>query len=181
MLDEVVERNQRYYREVIDLAGVTAPEMLVSAVDIATIMAQAQREVGNLTRSMGFLVDNGRTMLPYARAYQWAMDSAEMQIMSGAISYNQAIKSAVKQLADSGLRMVDYESGHRDHIDVAARRAVMTGVSQLCQKYAEQSMEYLNTNLVEVSAHIGARDVDGPMGWENHKKWQGKIFKWDKK
>ena len=181
LLDEVVERNQRYYREVIDLAGVTAPEMLVSAVDIATIMAQAQREVGNLTRSMGFLVDNGRTMLPYARAYQWAMDSAEMQIMSGAISYNQAIKSAVKQLADSGLRMVDYESGHRDHIDVAARRAVMTGVSQLCQKYAEQSMEYLNTNLVEVSAHIGARDVDGPMGWENHKKWQGKIFKWDKK
>lgn len=181
LLDDVVERNQQYYREVMDLAGVTAPETLVSAVDIATIMAQAQREVGNLTRSMGFLVDNGRTMLPYARAYQWAMDSAEMQIMSGAISYNQAIKSAVKQLADSGLRMVDYESGHRDHIDVAARRAVMTGVSQLCAKYAEQSMEYLNTNLVEVSAHIGARDVDGPMGWENHKKWQGKIFKWDKK
>ena len=65
----------------------------MSAVDIATIMAQAQREVGNLTRSMGFLVDNGRTMLPYARAYQWAMDSAEMQIMSGAISYNQAIRA----------------------------------------------------------------------------------------
>ena len=181
LLDEVVERNQRYYTDLIDLAGVTQPETMVSSADINAILSQAQREVGNLTRSMGFLLDNGRTMLPYARAYQWALDSAEMQIMSGAISYNQAIKSAVKQLADSGLRMVDYESGHRDHIDVAARRAVMTGVSQLCQKYAEQSMEYLNTNLVEVSAHIGARDVDGPMGWENHKKWQGKIFKWDKK
>lgn len=175
-----MERNQRYYKEVMDLAGVTAPETLVSAADIAAIMAQAQREVGNLTRSMGFLVDNGRTMLAPARAYQWALDNAEMQVMSGAISYNQAIKSAVKQLADSGIKAVDYESGHRDQIDVAARRAVMTGVSQLCQKYAEQSMEYLNTNLVEVSAHIGARDVDGPMGWENHKKWQGKIFKWDK-
>ena len=174
LLDEVVERNQRYYREVIDLAGVTAPEMLVSAVDIATIMAQAQREVGNLTRSMGFLVDNGRTMLPYARAYQWAMDSAEMQIMSGAISYNQAIKSAVKQLADSGLRMVDYESGHRDHIDVAARRAVMTGVSQLCAKYTEQSAEYLETPYFEISAHIGARDKG--VGWQNHKAWQGRVY-----
>lgn len=181
LLDDVVERNQRYYREVIDLAGVTAPEMLVSVTEIAAIMAQAQREVGNLTRSMGFLVDNGRTMLKPAKAYQWALDNAEMQITSGAISYNQAIKSAVKQLADSGIKIVDYESGHRDQIDVAARRAVMTGVSQLCQKYAEKSIEYLNTNLVEVSAHIGARDVDGPMGWENHKKWQGKIFKWDKK
>lgn len=181
LLDDAVERNQRYYTDLIDLAGVTQPETMVSVEDTWAIYEQTRQELRNLTRSMGFLVDNGRTMLPYARAYQWALDSAEMQIMSGAISYNQAIKSAVKQLADSGLRMVDYESGHRDHIDVAARRAVMTGVSQLCQKYAEQSMEYLNTNLVEVSAHIGARDVDGPMGWENHKKWQGKIFKWDKK
>lgn len=174
LLNDVVERNQQYYREVMDLAGVTAPETLVSAADIAAIMAQAQREIGNLTRSMGFLVDNGRTMLDPARAYQWALDNAEMKVMSGAISYNQAIRSAVKQLADSGLRMVDYESGHRDHIDVAARRAVMTGVSQLCAKYTEQSAEYLETPYFEVSAHIGARDTG--VLWQNHKSWQGKVY-----
>ena len=174
LLDEVVERNQRYYTDLIDLAGVTQPETMVSSADINAILSQAQREVGNLTRSMGFLLDNGRTMLPYARAYQWALDSAEMQIMSGAISYNQAIKSAVKQLADSGLRMVDYESGHRDHIDVAARRAVMTGVSQICAKYTEQSAEYLETPYFEVSAHIGARDKG--VGWQNHKLWQGRVY-----
>ena len=174
LLDGVVERNQRYYREVMDLAGVTVPETLVSATDIAAIMTQAQREIGNLTRSMGFLVDNGRTMLAPARAYQWALDNAEMQVMSGAISYNQAIKSAVKQLADSGIKVVDYESGHRDQIDVAARRAVMTGVSQLCAKYTEQSAEYLETPYFEVSAHIGARDKG--VGWQNHKAWQGRVY-----
>ncbi len=174
LLDEVVERNQRYYTDLIDLAGVTQPETMVSSADINAILSQAQREVGNLTRSMGFLLDNGRTMLPYARAYQWALDSAEMQIMSGAISYNQAIKSAVKQLADSGLRMVDYESGHRDHIDVAARRAVMTGVSQICAKYTEQSAEYLEIPYFEISAHIGARDKG--VGWQNHKAWQGRVY-----
>lgn len=174
LLDEVVERNQRYYTDLIDLAGVTQPETMVSSADINAILSQAQREVGNLTRSMGFLLDNGRTMLPYARAYQWALDSAEMQIMSGAISYNKAIKSAVKQLADSGLRMVDYESGHRDHIDVAARRAVMTGVSQICAKYTEQSAEYLETPYFEISAHIGARDKG--VGWQNHKAWQGRVY-----
>lgn len=174
LLGEVVERNQRYYTDLIDLAGVTQPETMVSSADINAILSQAQREVGNLTRSMGFLLDNGRTMLPYARAYQWALDSAEMQIMSGAISYNQAIKSAVKQLADSGLRMVDYESGHRDHIDVAARRAVMTGVSQICAKYTEQSAEYLETPYFEISAHIGARDKG--VGWQNHKAWQGRVY-----
>lgn len=174
LLDDVVERNQRYYREVMDFAGMTIPETLVSVTDIAAIMAQAQREVGNLTRSMGFLVDNGRTMLAPARAYQWALDNAEIQVMSGAISYNQAIKSAVKQLADSGIKVVDYESGHRDQIDVAARRAVMTGVSQLCAKYTEQSAEYLETPYFEVSAHIGARDKG--VGWQNHKAWQGRVY-----
>lgn len=174
LLDDVVERNQRYYQEVMDLTGVTAPETLVSAADIAAIMAQAQREIGNLTRSMGFLVDNGRTMLAPARAYQWALDNAEMQVMSGAVPYNQAIKNAVKQLADSGIRKVDYESGHRDHIDVAARRAVMTGVSQLCAKYTEQSAEYLETPYFEISAHIGARDTG--VGWQNHKAWQGRVY-----
>lgn len=174
LLDDVVERNQRYYKEVIDLAGVTAPETIVSAADIATIMAQAQRGVGNLTRSMGFLVDNGRTMLAPARAYQWALDNAEMQVMSGAVSYNQAIKHAVKQLADSGIKVVDYESGHRDQIDVAVRRAVMSGVSRLCAKYTEQSAEYLETPYFEISAHIGARDTG--VGWQNHKAWQGRVY-----
>lgn len=174
LLDEVVERNQRYYTDLIDLAGVTQPETLVSVEDTWAIYEQTRGELSNLTRSMGFLVDNGRTMLAPAKAYQWALDSAEMQVMSGAISYNQAIKGAVKQLAESGLRMVDYESGHRDHIDVAARRAVMTGVSQICAKYTEQSAEYLETPYFEVSAHIGARDKG--IGWQNHKAWQGRVY-----
>ena len=174
LLDGVVERNQQYYREVMDLAGVTAPETLVGIEDTWAIYEQTRQTFRNLTRSMGFLVDNGRTMLAPARAYQWALDNAEMQITSGAISYNQAIKSAVKQLADSGIKIVDYESGHRDQIDVAARRAVMTGVSQLCAKYTEQSAEYLETPYFEVSAHIGARDKG--VGWQNHKLWQGRVY-----
>lgn len=179
LLDEVVERNQRYYSEMIDITGVTVPESLVSASDIDAIRLQTEETFRNLTRSMGFLVDNGRTMLPPASAYQWALDSAEMQVMSGAISYNQAIRNAVKQLAGSGIRVADYESGHRDQIDVAARRAVMTGVNQICQKYAEQSMDYLETDLVEVSAHLGARNTG--TGPENHESWQGLVLRWSEK
>lgn len=174
LLDDVVERNQRYYQDAMDLASVTAPETLVSIEDTWAIYEQTKQTFHNLTRSMGFLVDNGRTMLEPAGAYQWALDNAEMQVKSGAISYNQAIKSAVKQLADSGILVVDYESGHRDHIDVAARRAVMTGVSQLCAKYTEQSAEYLETPYFEISAHIGARDKG--LGWQNHKLWQGRVY-----
>jgi hypothetical protein len=176
ILDDVVKRNQQYYTSVIDLAHITQPETLVSIEDTWAIYQQTKRDLRNITQSMGFLVDAGRTMLPPAKAYQWALDNAVMQVQSGAINYNQAIKTAVKQLADSGLKVVDYESGHRDQIDVAARRAVMTGVSQICAKYTEQSAEYLETPYFEVSAHSGARDKPGPSPWSSHKEWQGKVY-----
>lgn len=181
LFDDVVERNQKYYTDLIDLAHITQPETLVSVEDTWAIYEQTKQTLRNITRSMGFLVDAGRTMLPPAKAYQWALDAATLKVESGAISYGQAIKDTVRELASGGLRVVDYESGHRDHVDVAARRAVMTGVNALNQKYAEQSMEYLGSDLVEVSAHAGARDKDGPNGWEAHTKWQGRVFRWNKK
>lgn len=180
LLDDVVERNQKYYTELIDLARVTAPERIVDERDIAAIRRQTWAMYKNITGSMGFLVVKGGRMVfeEPAKAYEWALDSATLQVQSGSVSYNQAIAGAVKQLADSGIKTVDYESGHVDSVDVAVRRAVMTGVNQLNQKYREQSMGYLKTDLVEVTAHLGARNTEGPMGWENHAKWQGKVYRW---
>ncbi len=192
LLDDVVARNQRYYTEMVDLAGVTVPERLLDQEDIYAIYEQTKGQYRNITQSMGFLVRQGRhrVMLPPAKAYQWALDSAELQIQSGAISYNQGISEQVKRLADRGLcvafdkdgkplkNRVAYESGHIDQLDVAVRRAVMTGVNQLNQKYREQSMDYLETDLVEVTAHLGARNIPGPLGFEAHSEWQGGVYKW---
>nr|DAP50333.1 MAG TPA: minor capsid protein [Caudoviricetes sp.] len=176
LLDDVVKRNQKYYTELIDLAHITQPETLVSIEDTWAIYEQTKQTLRNITRSMGFLVNAGRTMLPPAKAYHWALDAATLKVESGAISYGQAIKDAVRELASGGLLVVDYESGHRDHVDVAVRRAVMTGVSQLCSKYTEQAAEYLETPYYEVSAHAGARDVPGRSPWSSHKDWQGKVY-----
>lgn len=180
LLTDVVARNQVYYTELIDLAKVTTPQTLIDAADIVAIREQAFSEFRNITRSMGFLVDNGRTFLEPAKAYQWALDSAALQVESGAISYNQAIRDAVRQLADSGLKTVDYESGRHNQVDVAVRRAVMTGINQINQKYCEQSMEYLETDLVEVSAHLGARNIQRPgePDFVAHTNWQGRVFRW---
>lgn len=181
LFDDVIERNQEYYSSLVDIAEITKPERYVNDTDIDAIRRQTKEEFTNLTQSMGFLVtEGGRTVkLAPAKAYQWALDNAEMQIMSGGISYREAIKNATKRLADGGIKVVNYESGHVDQIDVAVRRAIMTGVNQVCQKYSEQSVEYLETDLVEVSAHQGARDTG--IGPENHKEWQGKVYRWKEK
>lgn len=176
LISDVVVRNQAYYTELIDFVGLTQPETMVDAAVIDAIRRQTRENFRNITQSMGFLVDNGRTMLAPAKVYQWALDNAAVQVDSGAVNYNQAIKSAVQQLSGSGLRTVNYESGHVDQIDVAARRAVMTGVNQICDQYTNQSAEYLGTRYFEVSAHSGARDKPGASPWSSHKDWQGKVY-----
>jgi len=174
LMADVVARNQAYYAEVIDLAQITAPEALVDAAVIDAIRRQTLDEFRNITQSMGFVV-GGRLVEP-GKAYQWALDTAVTQVQSSAISYDQAIANATRQLADSGLSTVAYESGHVDKVDVAVRRAVLTGVAQINEQYNAQAQEYLETDLVEVSAHAGARNTGE--GFQNHEAWQGKIYRW---
>lgn len=176
LFDDVVELNQRYFTSLINAAQLTQPETLVDAVTIDAIKRQTLGTLQNLTASAAFVVDAGRTVLPPADAFRWALDNAALQVQSGAVSYTRAIAGAVRQLAESGLKVVDYESGKQDQIGVAARRAIMTGVNQICAKYVERSADYLGTPYFEVSAHAGARDKPGPSQWSSHKAWQGRVY-----
>ena len=191
LFDEVVTRNQAYYGEMATLKGITEPKHLLDPTDIAMYRIQAKEDCRNLTRSMGFILPQAgkKQITPPVKAFQWCLDSATVQVRTGTMSYNSAITKAVKQLAGSGLivankngstiqNRVQYASGHVDHLDVAARRAVLTGVMQLNNRYSEAAMDYLQTDLVQVTAHAGARNVGGPNGWEAHSEWQGGIYRW---
>lgn len=175
-LDRVVEYNQKYYNELASKASITEPLFWVTAADIAQIQAQTLDGYRNITRSLGFaLQTNGKvTFQPIAKAYQAALDKAEVKMQSGAFTLQQSLEDAVRELADSGIYTIDYATGHRDRADVAARRAIFTGLNQLTSKYTETAAETLETDLYEITAHRGARDKG--TGWKNHKAWQGKVY-----
>ena len=175
-IDRVVEYNQKYYNELASKASITEPLFWVTAADIAQIQMQTLDGYRNITQSLGFaLQTNGRiTFQPIAKAYQAVLDKAEVKMQSGAFTLQQSLEDAVKELADSGIYTVDYASGHRDRADVAARRAIFTGLNQLTSKYAESAADTLETELYEITAHRGARDKG--TGWKNHKAWQGKVY-----
>ena len=116
LLDDVVARNQRYYDDLIDKAEVTKPDILVSEEDIEAIRRQTHTELLNLSQTMGFSIRRGGKVVeltPPAQAFYRALNSAEADIMSGASSYSQAIEKAVRELADSGLKKVEYDSNGR--------------------------------------------------------------------
>lgn len=176
IFDRAVDRNRAYYDKLIKKADIVNANIKNLDSELEAIKRQTNDEMVNLTQSLGFAIRVGREVefMPIAKAYQTVLDDASVQVLSGAVDYNTAIRVAVKRLTDSGLQWVDYASGWHNRVDVAARRAVMTGVSQLSSKYAEQTAEVLQTDYREVTAHIGARDTG--VGWQNHKEWQGKVY-----
>lgn len=130
----------------------------------------------NLTGSAGFAIRDpvtGNIMYsPTMKFYQQTLDAAIMDIKSGAFSYNTVLQRTINTMTTSGLRWIDYDSGWHNRVDVAARRAVMTGFRQVQAEINKQVMSDLNTEYVEVSAHVGARP--------DHQIWQGRIYHWKK-
>lgn len=102
------------------------------------------------------------------KQFENALDRAWLQISTGAFDYNTAIRQAITDLAGAGLGAIEYPSGRIDSIEVAVRRAVVTGANQTACKTQEKLADQLEVDLVEVSAHGGARP--------SHAKWQGQVY-----
>lgn len=163
-------RNEEIYKkegvEFIPFADNAELQQLISAVGM-----QTASEMSNISQSLGFAVKNSDGTLsfkPIAEYYQDTLDNAINGIASGVFDYNTVLKKTVSEMVQSGLRTVDYASGWSNRVDVAARRAVMTGLSQLTGKVNEMNAEKLDTDTYEVSWHSSARP--------SHQEWQGKWY-----
>ena len=136
----------------------------------SAIKKQSLEDLENITRSLGFYLDYGgrKVLTPLSQVYSGYLDNACMDIVTGAFDYNAVLRRVVTQLTNSGLRMIDYASGYSSRVEVAARRAVMTGISQLTGKISDMNAEKLGTEYFEVAWHSGARPT--------HAVWQGKVW-----
>ena len=155
---KALEFDDRIYRA----AGLDPLPLNLSPAMQAVLLAGLEKTSGvmrNLTMT---------TALTAQESFIKAADLAYLQVSQGAMSYDQAIRQAVKGVASTGLQVIDYATGHRDQLDVAMRRAVLTGVGQTTGKLQEARADEMGQDLVEVSAHAGARPT--------HQEWQGKVF-----
>lgn len=135
------------------------------------------RPMENITQTMGFNVPVGggkKVFTPLSEYLERSMDKAMMGIVTGSKTYSQAVGDVIDEMTASGIRTVDYASGKSDRIEVAARRAVMTGVAQMTDKVNEKNAEELGTDDWEVDWHMGARNIG--TGYLNHQNWQGKVY-----
>lgn len=134
------------------------------------IIQQCLEDLENVTKSLGFYLDyNGRKILtPLSQVYTNYLDNACFDIVTGAFDYGSVLRRVVTQLTNSGLRKIEYGSGYASRVEVAARRAVMTGVANLTGEIADYNAKKLGTEYFEVEWHAGARPT--------HAVWQGQVW-----
>lgn len=172
--DTVYEQYYGYQRAYGEVGRKQIPfaENLELQALLESVKVQTKAEFRNLTNSLGFVIRNpgtGRICYhPLMQFYRETLDGAVMDIVSGVVSYDAAIGRAINTMTDSGLRTVYYDSGHSNRVEVAARRAVMTGFRQVQGKINEQAARDLGTDVYEVTYHVGARP--------EHQVWQGKVY-----
>lgn len=150
-----------YDSAIYTAAGLSPPPLAMSPT------AQQVLQAG-LAKTNGYLQNLTKTTANGAQqAYIHAATIAEMQVDSGAFDYTSAIRNAVRTAIDGG-EWVTYPSGHRDRLDVASRRAVLTGVNQTAAEVSLSYADDMECDLVETTAHAGARP--------SHQIWQGRVF-----
>ncbi len=135
------------------------------------LIQQSNDELFNITKSLGFMVDMGsgrKVFAPLSEVYNGYLDNAITMMVSGAFDYNTLIRKVVGEMTASGLRTVDYASGRSNRVDVAVRRALLTGMGQLTEHISRMNGQALGTDKYEVDWHPGARP--------DHAKWQGRVW-----
>lgn len=138
---------------------------------IEAVRQQTKDTFRNITNSLGFVKQDASGHIypiTLTEFYRTTLDGAMLDIHSGAFDYQTVLMRVINDMTTSGVRWIDYASGRHNRIDVAARRAVMTGFRQVQGKINEQVAADLGTDSYEVTYHVGARP--------SHQPWQGKVW-----
>lgn len=162
----MIEAGSRCLREdaaVYTAAGLTPPAIRDSK-ELTAILNEGYKATAQTMKNLTRTTARTATL-----QFENALDTAWLQVSSGAFDADSAIRQAVKQLSGQGIETVRYpKSGHVDTVETAVRRAVLTGVNQTAARLQEELADELGCDLVEVSAHAGARP--------EHAEWQGNIY-----
>lgn len=132
-------------------------------------------ELVNLTKTAGF--KSGMSYVDARKAYTHSLNNSVLRLASGVSTLEKEVTSAVHEMAQNGLRSVNYGANRSQHMESAVRTALRTTYSQLSGAVMDKNINRTGETLVYVSQHWGARNKGE--GVENHEEWQGKVYKLD--
>ena len=141
-------------------AGLNPIPIKQSASMVQLLNATIRKTSGNLQNLVMTTANTSQTQ------FYNAMNKAYMEVSTGVKSYSQSIIDVIRDIGSKGA-LIEYPSGRKYGLESAVRMNVVTSVNQTCGKLQELRADELGWDLMELTAHSGARP--------SHAEWQGKI------
>ena len=123
---------------------------------VSSIYKVSGAEFKNIAKNTGFrlLGDNGEPLLlDIDETYKYVIDKCVVAISQGKETYQQSMRSTLKQLSDSGVRKIDYANNYSRRIDSSVRMNVMDAVREVSNQSQMLFGEEFDYNAIEVSHH----------------------------
>ena len=149
------------------------PNILYNSTSINNLISEAFKDSSNIINLINTTAIEGAN-----KVYRDIINKAYIETGSGIYTYSESIRRALKKFAKEGIKTVNYESGVSLTIESAIRRDVVTRVNKLVGDCEIEHAKELDTNLVYVDQHLGARTRTKYMkhDYEAHEEWQGKKY-----
>ena len=114
-------------------------------------------EFKNIAKSTGFrlLDNNGKPLLlDIDKTYKEVIDRCVVAISQGKETYQQSMRSTLKQLSSSGVRKIEYESGYSRRLDSSVRMNILDSIRQVSNESQQLFGKEFDSNGIEISAHL---------------------------
>lgn len=147
-------------------------------------LQQFVRVIGNRTagtfqnisnsRATGFLIRDmkhpGKLKFQSIKdTYRSVIDEAIQSVVAGGVDYRTAMRRTMKQLSDSGVRRLSWDSGYTQRLDTAVRRNILEGIRAIQQAIEDEHGKEIGADGKELSAHINSAT--------DHEPFQGHQFR----
>lgn len=123
---------------------------------VNSVYKLAGEELKNISKTTGFrlLDSNGNPLLlDIDKAYKEVIDRCVVAISQGKETYQQSMRSTLKQLSSSGVRKIEYESGYSKRLDSSIRMNILDSIRQVSNESQQLFGEEFGYNAIEVSHH----------------------------
>lgn len=162
---------------------------------VSSIYNISGAEFKNIAKSTGFrlLGDNGEPLLlDIDETYKYVIDKCVVAISQGKETYQQAMRSTMKQLSSSGVRKIEYEGGYSRRLDTSIRQNILDSIRQVSNESQQLFGKEFDSDGIEISTHLNPSPDHYMQGrqfsneeykklqnGENAKDYQGKTWSLD--
>lgn len=160
IFEEAGAKTLKFDDKIYTEAGLNPLPIKQSSSMVQLLSSTIEKTSGNLQNLVMTTATNSQT------TFYNAMNRAYMEVSTGVKSYSQSIIDVIDNMSKQGA-FITYPSGRKMSLESAVRMNILTGVNQTCGKLQELRADEVGCDLMEITAHSGARP--------EHASWQGKI------